>query len=319
LIAFRSADDNGSLAVKRVVGLPGETVSVRQGDIYIDGRIQRKTLEQLRRMAILVHDADYRPVRDEHPLPSRWRVESLPSCWFPSGSEGLFSTTSSPAERTDWLAYHHWRCMKGPWPRTDEYAILDNYGYNQGVSRQLHRVSDLLLVVRARISSPWGVLSLGLHDGYKWFDIRLCMDSRVIQLNCGSQKLATAALPPLAYARGVTIAVATCDRQVLLAIEKQPILRVPYEPGESPFEPTASPLRIGAEGADVDIHRIQIFRDLHYLGPRGLGAAWTSSEPLRSDEVFVIGDNVPVSRDSRHWEQPGVATKRLLGRVLRVW
>jgi signal peptidase I len=319
LVAFRAADADDYFEVKRVVGLPGETVSIRYGDIYIDGRIQRKTLDQLRAMAILVYDADYQPVGVGRALSRRWRAESSPSSWVEGGAEEQFSAVPELTSHTDWLIYHHWRCIKGPWPRADEYAILDNYGYNQGVSRQLHRVSDVLLVCRARIWTGSGALRFSAHDGYAWFDISLSMDTREARLVCGQQILACAALPPLAYARGVTIEVATCDRQVLLAIEGRLVLRVPYEVGELPFQPTACPLRIGAEGVGLVVRHLQIFRDIHYLGPRGLGRTWTSSGPVQSGEIFVVGDNVPVSRDSRHWEQPGVARNRLLGRVHRVW
>ena len=48
MVAFRSQSKAGEIAVKRVVGLPGETIEIRDGDIYADGRIQRKTLAQQR-------------------------------------------------------------------------------------------------------------------------------------------------------------------------------------------------------------------------------------------------------------------------------
>ena len=47
--------------MKRIVGLPGESVQIRDGDVYIDGEIQRKTLAEQKRLAVLVHDADYSP------------------------------------------------------------------------------------------------------------------------------------------------------------------------------------------------------------------------------------------------------------------
>ena len=61
LIAFRSHDAPDYLEVKRVVGLPGERISIRQGDVYADGRLARKTLPQLRAAAVLVHDSGFEP------------------------------------------------------------------------------------------------------------------------------------------------------------------------------------------------------------------------------------------------------------------
>ena len=55
--------------VKRVVGLPGESIRIVDGDVYADGRIVRKTLEDQRAMRILVHDSRYEP-RDCGPVPA---------------------------------------------------------------------------------------------------------------------------------------------------------------------------------------------------------------------------------------------------------
>jgi len=45
VVAFRSPVDARMICVKRVVGLPGEEVQIRDGDIYINGQLQRKTLK----------------------------------------------------------------------------------------------------------------------------------------------------------------------------------------------------------------------------------------------------------------------------------
>ena len=59
VVAFRRWRGGQDLVVKRVVGLPGETIQIKDGDIYVDGQIQRKTLRQQRALRILVHDDDY--------------------------------------------------------------------------------------------------------------------------------------------------------------------------------------------------------------------------------------------------------------------
>ena len=68
------------LAVKRVVGVPGERISIRRGDIYINGRIARKSLDQLRGLALLVHDAHYRTSKTNS-LPPRWQADAEDSGW----------------------------------------------------------------------------------------------------------------------------------------------------------------------------------------------------------------------------------------------
>lgn len=39
VIAFRRTDSEEKLSIKRVVGLPGETVQIRDGEIYVDGAL----------------------------------------------------------------------------------------------------------------------------------------------------------------------------------------------------------------------------------------------------------------------------------------
>jgi signal peptidase I len=312
--AVRSADDDNLLHVKRVVGLPGERVAIRGGDLYVNGQIARKTLAELRSMAIPVHDTGY-PTDGRDAPPARWRAASSSSRWSPRGTGYRFTPPDDPAATTDWLVYHHWRCIKGPWPRTEAYPVLDNYGYNQAVSRQLHQVADLYLVCRARFGPGQGSMLVRMHDGCDWVELRLNPATRQAVVRCDERPLAQTALPPVAYARGVTIEVALCDRQVLLAIAGLPVIATAYESSEDDLHAVAEPIQIGAAGGVMDLARLQVMRDIHYLDPRGLGRSWTSPRRLGPDEFFVLGDNVPISRDSRHAPLGSVRRARLLGRV----
>ena len=47
--------------VKRVVGLPGESIRIVGGDIFVDGKIVRKSLPEIRAMRMLVHDSRFQP------------------------------------------------------------------------------------------------------------------------------------------------------------------------------------------------------------------------------------------------------------------
>jgi hypothetical protein len=221
------------------------------------------------------------------------------------------------ADAADWLTYRHWRCVLGAGPRTEEYPVLDNDGYNQTESRQLHRVTDLLLVCYARLPKPSGVLFFKVHNGADWFFVALDFNSRQAQLHRRERLLASDSLPPAAYAQRFRVELALCDQQVLLAIDGQVLIVYPYE-APAVFNPKPRSVGIGAEGVELEIHRLQVFRDLYYLDPLGLGRDWSSARRLDHDEVFVVGDNVPISQDSRHWSKPGVARDRLLGRVIRL-
>lgn len=58
---FRFPEEPSQAYVKRVVGLPGEAIRIDGGDIYINGRIARKSLAEIRAMRMLVYDSRFAP------------------------------------------------------------------------------------------------------------------------------------------------------------------------------------------------------------------------------------------------------------------
>lgn len=45
IIAFRpNGNENAHYCIKRVVGLPGETIQIKDGKVYIDGKVQKKNV-----------------------------------------------------------------------------------------------------------------------------------------------------------------------------------------------------------------------------------------------------------------------------------
>ena len=87
---FQNPSDPSQAYVKRIVGLSGETILIWGGDVYIDGRIARKTPEEARSMAMPVYHHNFTP-KDTARYP-RWmfhRGETrtpLKSGWTASGS-----------------------------------------------------------------------------------------------------------------------------------------------------------------------------------------------------------------------------------------
>jgi len=321
LVAFRASD--GTWSVKRVVGLPEERVRIHQGELYANGQILRKPMDQLRRMAILVHDDRYRPTRDMS-LPPRWHSERVPGRWRaepngyaftgPSTDQGPSAEAPTDWSAYDWLVYHQWRCYAGPADRTDEVSIRDNYGYNQGVSRELRGVTDVFLCGTFQIEGE-GRAAFQIHDGRENFTLTVDVGNRKAQVYRKSDLLASCELTGVVAGRSFEVEVGLLDHQVVATVEGRVALRAPYRPASSPAQPISCPVRIGADGGAMRAWNLRILRDIYYLDPAGLGHEWRTIERLDSDQYLVLGDNPPVSVDSRHWADPGLSRRRLLGTV----
>ena len=148
-MVFRLPDQAREYAVKRVVGLPGETIAIRDGAVIVDGMISRRTLEQQRAQAILVHDSAH--WSDDPRLPPRWRPDSgggwhkLPGGGFRRSNIAAARSDEAPV---DWLSYVHWRRSVYDPATIEEAPIRDDDTYNPSTSRSLNDVADLMIVAR---------------------------------------------------------------------------------------------------------------------------------------------------------------------------
>ena len=123
MAVFQSPAEPDQAYVKRVVGLPGEAIQIVDGDLYIDGRIARKSPKEQRAMRILVYDNDFVP-DDSESLPalavsgSTSRAGSAPSGWRAEGTRFIQGALRDPRRTaSDWLEYLHYdpeRAKRGP-------------------------------------------------------------------------------------------------------------------------------------------------------------------------------------------------------------
>ena len=84
-----------------------------------------------------------------------------------------------------------------------------------------------------------------------------------------------------------------------------------------------SPVALGVRGGALEVNDLRIYRDIYYTSalantPRHSQGMATDVK-LGRDEYFVLGDNSPVSNDSRFWnEGPVVRGSMFVGRPFLV-
>jgi signal peptidase I len=327
IAAFQRPSQADMLAIKRIVGLPGESIEIRHGDVYADGMIQRKNLSQQRALAILVHDADFSPKT----MP-RWRPERSDSRWNTAAGSFL-QAVDLDNRAVDWLVYHHDR----------ELPVTDICNYNPSQPRRaedVHQVADLMLSFRLSGLSGRGTFYIRIGDGRDGVEVQLQCDKQrdnsqssircatvCLQAVSGESVAAyTACKQAVAHFSSIPILdnerlieVSLFDRQFLLAVDGQTLATLPIDRLELPESLPACPLAIGAQGINATVSHLQIYRDVYYTDPLEARGRSRSTRPVRlgTDEYYVLGDNSPVSEDSRTWPEPAaVDAKFLIGKPL---
>ena len=326
VVVFRSPDQAGQYSAKRIVGLPGERVSIEGGDVHIDGEIARKSLAQLRRLCIPVYDSARRPTD------ARWRAR-----WGPRRPErtgwkrrgGTYVHNGRESEDTDWLAYRHLaRGTAGLGGRSHDYwlehdgelPILDRYGYN-GLDRRMaaNRVGDLYFTCELKVLGGHGAVDLEITDGVDRFVVSLDVGRARAALADARRTRLLALREALVRTRFVTLELALYDRRVAFAVDGRQVFGQYYDYARRASElerGTSRPVAIGSRGGvSLAVRNLRLYRDIHYTGASGVGrAALGVGRPIRlgADEYFVLGDNSPISNDSRYWPRPPLLRRELL-------
>jgi signal peptidase I len=328
---FHSPAEPDQAYVKRVVGLPGEAIQIVDGDLFANGRLVRKSLREQHATRILVYENDFVPLdadryprfgvrgdRSRHPVPSGWR--SL-------GSRFVHDKTPTSDTRQDWVDYRHWDPDRGRYG-----PVRDFCPYNGGDVRGDNVVHDLMLEAEVSVQPDVQSISLRLDHGADHFVVTLPVDGpdgptvrrddQVIAVAPHGKTLRSSPPESPTFSR---VEASVIDRRLIVAIDGE----LAFEPFdfEPPltvrFGPPDRPLGVGILGGSAEIRKLRVFRDIYYTGqlvagprrPFGVDRPYL----LGDDEYFVLGDNSPVSNDSRFWEgSPVVRGDRFLGKPFLV-
>lgn len=160
VIVFKYPGNAKQNYIKRLVGLPGETVRIEHGDVFVkpegeDWRIARKPPAKVVAMLQLVDDTDYwAQVLVDAGWPSRWQNWAPPASAGAAGWTSAFAPQEGPrssqrfaiegaGDDEAWLRYRHivptrddWdqihRGAAGDWENRKGALIADFYAYNTG-------------------------------------------------------------------------------------------------------------------------------------------------------------------------------------------
>ncbi len=327
---FHFPGDPTQAYVKRVVGLPGESIRIVRGDIFVDGKIVRKSPAEIRAMRILIHDSRYQP-SDAAKFP-RWQFVSDAS--KPGATTGWMMEDGQFAYRanrnqqrpaTDWLVYRHWDPARGRYG-----PIRDFYAYNGGDFPAENEVPDIGLEAQICVSEAVDQIALDLRSGGDQFVLTVPVGRRgsIELVRNGRRELLKNCRNPFEdvglWPRIVTLTASAFDHRLEVAMNGTALFD-PYDYDDPAPSRTASetPIALGVRGGAVEVNQIRIYRDIYYTSslantPRH-SQGMATAVVMGADEYFVLGDNSPVSNDSRFWtEGPVVRGSMFVGRPFLV-
>lgn len=330
IVAAEMPGERTRRTVKRVVGLPNERLRFHHGDVFVDDIIQRKTLRQFKALAVLVHDATFRVAGPDAGL-ERWVTETNATGWKKREHGFAFSPQENRRGAVpEWLTYRNTPCYDGSRRRREDVAVLDTYGYNQSTPRQLQHARDLGLSCELKIHQPGppensaaALVAFEFRNSEERLtavcDVRantVCLYGRA--KSGEAIVLAAAELPPVGLSRGVQIDWACFDRRIVLAIDEHVVLEhdLPTTTISGGPRSTPRPFAIGATGCAAMVSKLRIFRDIVYLDAMSRTDHWRAIRPTDQAGYFLLGDNPPISVDSRHWPSAAVQRSTVIGRVL---
>ncbi len=312
VVVFRDPADPAQHYVKRLIGLPGETVEIVDGDVYVNDHIARKPPATQRALWFVVFDQDHVPDADsatgQRP---RW-VPTEPSDDGAAGWTGTLGRVLRYDGRDGRL-----RRLRFNYDAAPDY-LLDFYAFNRRSSGAF--VGDVR--VRADLTfhdGPGACQMEHSHPPYR-FTLHIGHDGRVrlelqnVETDDAPRVVRTAVLRPFESDRPCVVEFAHVDGRVYAAIDGREVVattdaeylpdlvRRRRDPGQRPSE-----LYLGASDLRLEVRGLRVDRDVHYTAQPGRVQRAHPGHPftLAAGEYFVLGDNSPDSHDSREWTAAG--------------
>jgi signal peptidase I len=314
---FRCPDPKDPLKpyVKRVVGLPGETILIIDGDVYANDRLLRKSLAEVREARLPVFDMAYAPVGG---WGSRWVAEppAAPDATVVQSGAVVLDATASP--QTELRAtYLHLSLDDQTEHPVSIWNSYDGPPRSLGTPLPAHDFSfECSLDVTAGAGSFTCELFDGLHTVAGVVPVDPAANGRVVLINRAAGELTAAGGVTLRPGKSYRVEFAFVDRRVSLAVDGREVVPACDLPPAGTRGPVTRPLRLAARGCRVVVRDLKIYRDIHYTqyGEHGV----TAPTRLGPREYFMLGDNSGNSEDSRKWSRPGVPEADFIGKPVLI-
>ena len=319
VVVFRYPEEPEVNYIKRLVGLAGETIRIKHGDIFVKPkggngfRLERKPLKHQSAMQMAVYDDRNRPkALADRP---EWRRWNSAGGWQDDDQKPGVYRGESPKDGP-WVNLRYSHLVPDPeqWdailndqalPRAPRPTLItDFYSYNTNLTSdgsnivdephrdtetawmQPHWVGDLTLSASVQVISKSGELSFDLIKGGVSHRCIINLETGVARLLRGEQTLLELESPVKRPGR-YQIDFANVDDRMTLWVNGRPVggPGVEYDRGDEVPVPTAadlSPAGIAVRGGSAVVSDLVLKRDIYY-----------TQYPGANDYAPVFGEHSP--------------------------
>ncbi len=300
VVVFKFPLNQARNFIKRVVGLPNETLRIHQGDLYT--RPKGGTQFTIARRPLRIQDSVWIDLAPRDPKSPRGFLTDLATfedSWKPS-------PTSGPRAAFE-IQDGELRTRESAGERSMQFL------YRKPVEQGGTRVSDVRLAFDLEITSPHGEFFVNLENDHGRFDVRMSTEQECSlswhepgserghpkdKRKLGSLKLA--------MDRRHRFDLSVYDGQAIVRIDGTILAEIPFAtcPGDvKGGGGGAQELSFGGRDLTFRISDLALGRDIHYE------ARNTDEFEIPEDNYVMMGDNVRNSHDSRGWIRRTVTLK----------
>lgn len=292
VVVFRNPQNNRENYIKRLIGVPGETIEILHGDVFVrqgegSWQVRTKPPRAQREMWQVIFDNDYRPNME---IFGRYdRIGAKPPEWLTR--DGGWDLSGQDGRRFTFLGEGRAEIFLS----ATREAFLPQYGYNlpkaeaRGIDYNRDVGSDLklslVLVPRADDSTIELLLTSFDHK----FTARLSADGTCLLLHetpdqVGDNWRRQARIEPLQIGKSYQVALTHADFRATLWVDGRAVLTTDDRqyPGdqndlrgwlkarlaEADTRPIPVPrVVIAADGGQCELWHVKLYRDVYYTSP----------------------------------------------------
>lgn len=317
VVVFKYPTNPRDNYIKRLIALPHETVQLINGDVYIDGKIQRKPLNVQKELWMPIFVQDYQPLQAQSHFDEQitqggdnhnrlWLAPFINEDGSGWDLQPTCCTLDDAAGKRHTIAFQ----------TSNPNEFRATYAYNDSSSNSTKPVcSDLMITFYAEGQSPDGYIGASLEKYGVIYSA---------QVNFAGSLFFTKTVDGVTTQLGKTmltggIDTGICEKFEFANVDQQLVLkwadkRFSYDLSKDAsfmarddFNENPPSVKIFASGPS-EIRHIGLYRDIFYIGREEYALRATDDKPftLEADQFFVCGDNCNNSLDARLWSAEGM-------------